>query len=138
MRKINLRVVLVCLALAFSLTFVLATPEANAATMNHAPAQAGTQLAQPGALIHPINRVACDGRTDFLEIWSGQYLDCFANTGFTAVDIVHVYYVCSGNNSAYLYFTNDGILYLPYWSCSSVPAPLTAGSTTITDIYIVS
>lgn len=73
-----------------------------------------------------INPVACDGRTDFLKLYSGGGTwgdaHCFANAGVIAVNIDGVYEFHSGNNKATVNYERDGryhTLTLEKWSGAS-------------------
>jgi hypothetical protein len=123
-----------CIALACCLTFSIATPQVHASPV-HTPVTSTS----PHVVTPATNRVDCDGRTDFLRIWSGQYVDCFANAGeLTNLGIVHVFQICMGNNYGYILFGNpSGIIWMNDWNCIGVPVT-SAGltSTTVQEIII--
>jgi hypothetical protein len=129
----KLRILLLCLSLLCCFTLSVSFP-AHVSAASAMPANHTTSTVVKPA----INRVDCDGRTDFVEIWSGQYLDCFANSGTVNVNIVHVFQVCAGNNLVYFLFTDYETLGVPDWTCDPIPYSLMGvTSTTIVQIQIL-
>lgn len=131
------RLLLTCLAVGLCcLTLVVTTAQTHAQTVSR-NVQASSQAQQ--SVTPQINRTDCDGRTDFLRIWSGSFLDCFANSGFLDVNILYVYKVCSGNNSGTVYYGYvNGEQYFTDFTpgmCWSVPI-VSWASNSITSIYI--
>ncbi len=134
----GVRLLLTCLVvMACCLMLTITTPQAHAQAVSqvvHTNSHA-QQAATP-----QINRTDCDGRTDFLRIWSGSFLDCFANSGYIAVNIVYVYKICSGNNSGQIDYGWNGWNYpaelFNAWTCWSVPDGTSDGSNSIIGIFI--
>lgn len=65
----------------------------------------------PAGQAFAIDRVACNGRADFVQLhlaggspWDGSDVACFANSGATYVDLGGVTRVDSGNNSVTLFW----------------------------------
>ncbi|WP_409123157.1 beta/gamma crystallin domain-containing protein [Streptomyces niveiscabiei] len=63
-----------------------------------AAAAALTALVGTAAPAQAINRVECNGRTDFLRIFNDGVV-CFANAGYIDVAIYNVNQISAGNNS---------------------------------------
>ncbi|GAA5004879.1 beta/gamma crystallin domain-containing protein [Kitasatospora paranensis] len=73
-------------------------------------AAAALALALPATDASAINRVGCNGRTDFVNIYNYGFSGhlCFANAGYTDVTIYSVDNVYSGNNLLYYYTSLNG------------------------------
>ncbi len=88
----------------------------------HAASLTTTAAAAPN-----ITNPGCNGRTDFFQIYSDTSGEkCFANTGYTSLNLTVVYAVCSGNNDADLY-TTSGIYYIARWHCYGFTAATVTG-----------